>query len=544
MQHRIITSVAVLMGALILAIIAGVVPVFPFSTEETAYAQTSERPDDATLAAATTDPETTGLSLGAGVTLTPEYAPGTTEYTARVVNPVNVVTVTARTNNSEASRTISPRDADTPDEGHQVALRAGQKTRLTVTVRAEDRRTTKTYTVTIYRERSTPSADATLSAVGLAGVSLSPRFSSDKIAYDARVRYDVDEVTVAATAKDIGAMAPVVGINADLTGDDDASVDTDTNVVTLGGVGTDTAITVTVTAEGDGPGDDDSDPDTKVYTITVYRESGPVLSGDATLGGTDALSLGTEAELEPTFNSDITEYTVRAANTVELVTVVATPNGDPGATFKVMPADQNTSDTGPGHEVYLTPGRNTAITVTVTAEDGSTNTYTVMVYRVNAPASTDATLSALSLAGLSLSPAFDPAKTAYDARVRYDVEEVTVEAATAAHIGAMTPVVGINDTIETDDDTATIDTATNVVTLGGVGTDTAITVTVTPEAGATGGAGGGSITKTYTITVYRESGPVLSDDATLGGTDALSLKVGTAATGTDVMTLSPASVRI
>ena len=37
------------MGALILAIIAGVVPVFPFSTEETAYAQDATRPDDATL---------------------------------------------------------------------------------------------------------------------------------------------------------------------------------------------------------------------------------------------------------------------------------------------------------------------------------------------------------------------------------------------------------------------------------------------------------------------------------------------------------------
>ena len=51
MQHRIITSMAVLMGALILAIIAGVVPVFPFSTEEIAYAQQATRPDDATLAA-------------------------------------------------------------------------------------------------------------------------------------------------------------------------------------------------------------------------------------------------------------------------------------------------------------------------------------------------------------------------------------------------------------------------------------------------------------------------------------------------------------
>ena len=34
-----------------------------------------------------------------------------------------------------------------------------------------------------------------------------------------------------------------------------------------------------------------------------------------------------------------------------------------------------------GHQVYLSPGTNTAITVTVMAENGSTNTYTVMVYQ-------------------------------------------------------------------------------------------------------------------------------------------------------------------
>ena len=112
------------MGALILAIIAGVVPVFPFSTEETAYAQTSTRPDDATLAV------TDGLSVvGAGVTLLPAFDPNITEYTARADNPVNVVDVIPVTNNEDATSNISPRDADTStDDGvHQVALRAGQK---------------------------------------------------------------------------------------------------------------------------------------------------------------------------------------------------------------------------------------------------------------------------------------------------------------------------------------------------------------------------------------------------------------------------------
>ena len=69
----------------------------------------------------------------------------------------------------------------------------------------------------------------------------------------------------------------------------------------------------------------------------------------------------------------------------------------------------------------------------MTAENGSTNTYTVMAYRKRAAESTDSTLSALSLDGMSLSPAFDPEKTAYDARVRYDVSEVTVAATVSGY---------------------------------------------------------------------------------------------------------------
>ena len=85
MQHRIITSVAVLMGALLLAIIAGVVPVFPFSTEETAYAQGTNRPDDATLRILTlnqTDGAKTLVPFGTTDSVV-EFAAGTTEYTAR-----------------------------------------------------------------------------------------------------------------------------------------------------------------------------------------------------------------------------------------------------------------------------------------------------------------------------------------------------------------------------------------------------------------------------------------------------------------------------
>ena len=92
-------------------------------------------------------------------------------------------------------------------------------------------------------------------------------------------------VTVAATAADIGAMDIVVALDSAINTDTaaPATVNTTTNVVTLGGVGHKTGITITVTPENNIPGD--------AYTITVYRESGPVLSNDATLEGGTGLSL-------------------------------------------------------------------------------------------------------------------------------------------------------------------------------------------------------------------------------------------------------------
>ena len=93
------------------------------------------------------------------------------------------------------------------------------------------------------------------------------------------------------------------------------------------------------------------------------------------------------------FASGTTEYTARVgANAVGFVTVTATPTDAPGATVEIMPADRNSlfrRDLGAEvHQVYLTAGNaHTTITVTVTAEDGSTNTYTFMVYRERATAS-------------------------------------------------------------------------------------------------------------------------------------------------------------
>ena len=153
-------------------------------------------------------------------------------------------------------------------------------------------------------------------------------------------------------------------------------------------------------------------------------------STDATL---QSLSLSDEAMLkqkaDPTkgFDPDKTSYTASVANTVDAITVTATP------TVTQATAKIGEDDATGGHEVSLRVGANT-IRVTVTAVAGNTKAYTITVTRAASP-STDATLRSLSLSGgATLKQAADPTKgfdpdvINYTASVAHAVASITVTA--------------------------------------------------------------------------------------------------------------------
>ncbi|MDB0044768.1 BspA family leucine-rich repeat surface protein, partial [Planktomarina temperata] len=117
----------------------------------------------------------------------------------------------------------------------------------------------------------------------------------------------------------------------------------------------------------------------------------PPASSDATLS---ALTLSS-GSLSPSFASGTLAYTASVAHSVSSLIVTPTTN-DANATATVNGAS-------PATPVTLAVGSNT-VTVQVTAQDGSTQSYTVAVTR--AALSSDANLSALSLSSGSLSPGF------------------------------------------------------------------------------------------------------------------------------------------
>ena len=402
----------------------------------------------------------------------------------RVNNDTTHVTVAANAADPGATYVISPSDARAGMgdglTGHQVALRVGAETTITITVTAEDTARIQTYTVKVYRERATKSQDNNLNSLSLSVGTLTPVFDRDKIGYTAQVAHDVDKVTVSYAASDTaGGSSVVVASTADTDG-------VTNNEVDLAAAGTASSITVTVTPEcgaaSSTPGEECAGP--KIYTITLYRLR-ELPSANASLAG---LGLPTGVNPTPAFIATTKMYKASVANNVASITV------NPTAVDAALGATVVTTPKG-GVSVDLTAGMETLITITVTAEDRTTtDTYMVYVYRQRATLSEDATLSALSLSAGMLSPAFMSDTMGYKARVASSVSEVTVSATANDNAG------GVSIARATSTDNAICEATDTAVTtaaipLGGEGTNTNICVNVTAEDGST--------IKRYLVQVYR-----------------------------------------
>ena len=453
--------------------------------------------DDATLSELTLSPGT----------LWPRFASGTETYTASVTMAVSRVTVTATVNEAGATleyldgSDMARADADANAAGQQVDLSPGANT-IRVKATAADRRTTKTYTITVVREGSARNAlvsnlgemegPAAVSPIGgqafttgsnprgytLKSVSVAvnniPYITQLVSGEDMGVRLystDVDGSPEDALHVLVPPSSYSVGENV-FTTTKDIKLDADTTyaVVISNRAGTERPTIrygKTSSAEETAalPGwsisngrvwwlsDADGDRWTSIASSVIrmaINGSANTASSDATLS-TLELSAGT---LSPVFDAATTSYTASVIFSEEEITV--TPEaGDAGATVEYLGASDTAladADTDKdGHQVDLETGANT-IKVKVTAEDGSTTkTYTVTVTRA-AAASTDATLSGLTLSAGTLDPAFASATTAYAASVGNAEDEVTVTPE-VAHAGATVEYLGASDTALADADT-------------------------------------------------------------------------------------------
>lgn len=148
------------------------------------------------------------------------------------------------------------------------------------------------------------------------------------------------------------------------------------------------------------------------------------------------------ATLNPAFDPNTTFYTAQVPYNVTKLDITAKPNQD-GAKVSI-------------NNPQLSAGGATNITITVTAENGTTKTYTISVTRGRDPdyvAAGDSTLSNLVVEGFVLSPTFSPDKTDYIVWVPYETEVVNVtgtpnhEKATVAVQGGQVLFPGQDNTV-------------------------------------------------------------------------------------------------
>ena len=195
-------------------------------------------------------------------------------------------------------------------------------------------------------------------------------------------------------------------------------------------------VTFTITVEDNGK------TYTATYTLTVVSNAGG--SGSGSQGGTtpgkpeDPNKPGSNKDsnnklsnlttdtgkLEPVFNENIKKYTINVGAEVNGLTLTATPSSKKATVTYTFDGKTNTS----GKIEGLKPGAN-VVTITVKAEDGSTNIYTVVINKPGTPPESDhdSSLGSLTTNKGDVSPTFDPSVTkGYTKEVGADDTSITI----------------------------------------------------------------------------------------------------------------------
>ncbi|WP_295674799.1 cadherin-like beta sandwich domain-containing protein [uncultured Mucilaginibacter sp.] len=232
-----------------------------------------------------------------------------------------------------------------------------------------------------------------LSALQVSAGALNPLFNPAKTVYAVKVTTLTTSITV----------TPVTAISGEIVVINGTLVASGSPTAPIALAVGDNSITATLTAR-DGVTQ-------KSYNLTVTRAQ----SSNNNLAELQIVGVSKS----PAFSAPVTTYTASVGNATSSVTIKAFAQ-DAYASVTVngtYPISGNTFDA-----VSLAVGVN-QINIVVTAQNGTTKTYTVMVSRAQ---SSDATLSNLSLSGMTLQRRFNPGVTTYATSVRNTTTSTTV----------------------------------------------------------------------------------------------------------------------
>lgn len=255
-------------------------------------------------------------------------------------------------------------------------------------------------------------------------------------------------------------------------------------------------VTFTITVEDNGK------TYTATYTLTVVNNTGGSSGGNQggnKPGTTDPEKPGSNKDsnnklsnlttnkgtLSPAFNENTKNYSVNVSASDNDVTLKATPSSNKATVTYTFNGKTNTT----GKIEGLQPGAN-VVTITVKAEDGSTNIYTVVVNKPGTPENPkdhNSSLESLTTNKGDVSPTFNPDTKEYSKDVNANDTSITIIAKPASDKATVTYTYVDKDT------GTTITNATGIIDNLKPGANK-VTVTVTAEDGSQ---------TTYTVTINR-----------------------------------------
>jgi hypothetical protein len=302
-----------------------------------------------------------GLTVSPG-RLDPAFNANQTNYTTEVANSVTNVTITPRLQDSTAGMTVNGQPTDSGQSRTVTLNGEGSNTIIPLVVTAANG-SQKTYIITV--ERAAQAGNNNLQSLSISPGALAPSFRSNRLTYTVDVEENVSSVTVSATKSDP---------NAVMSGDVAAGAGTATgqSTISLDGPGTSRVVSITVTAPSGS---------SRTYAITVER------AAQAGNNNLQSLSISPGA-LAPSFRSNRLTYTVDVAENVSSVTVSATKS-DPNAVMSGDVAAGAGTATGQSTISLDGPGTSRVVSITVTAPNQRSRTYTITVNRASSGGSGD-----------------------------------------------------------------------------------------------------------------------------------------------------------
>ncbi len=205
----------------------------------------------------------------------------------------------------------------------------------------------------------------------------------------------------------------------------------DTGKATVSGLGTvnlnvgANEFTITVTAE---------DKTTREYKLKVYR-----LSNENKLSSLTITS-NPQATMSPTFQDTFNRtYSYNYDATVTDVTITATVKDTGKASVAIYDDATGATTASLNTKTETFPITTTDVSVVVTAEDGTVNTYTIKLTRLK---SADSSLKSLTIDHGTLSQAFNQNTRTYSTTVDADITEINVNAIPNSLYGSIKSITG------------------------------------------------------------------------------------------------------